>query len=96
MMLAAALAIAAIIALGVSLAWRSNDQRALAHVARKNCEAIEALKDAVRPEPFNAAETRSLLADIGVDPNSDQGRRILESAERNNARERRALAPSQC
>jgi hypothetical protein len=96
MVLAAALMIVAIAALGLVLVWRSSDQERLASVALKNCLAIENLKAIVRPDPFDALEVRRILADLNIDPDSEHAQRLIENARRDNARERRELAPHTC
>jgi hypothetical protein len=96
MLLVGVLVVAAVVALGIALAWGANDQEELARVARTNCEQIEALKAVVRPDPFDEVETRAILTDLNLDPASDHAQRLIESARRNNARERRELAPKEC
>jgi len=85
-----------IAAITTAAVFRWHDQEHLRNVARSNCQQIEALKAVVRPDPFDAAEARQLLADLNIDPDSDHAKRLLESARRNNARERRELAPRTC
>jgi hypothetical protein len=84
----------ATVALAVSLAWGANDQQELAEVVRQNCVQIEALKAVLRPELFDEAEMRRILSDLALDPATTE--RLIESARRNNARERRELAPLEC
>lgn len=96
MLLAAFVAVLSIIALGFALAWRSADQERLDRARKANCERIEALKKVVRPDPFDRVRTRLLLIDLNIDPDSERGHRLIDEAIRNNVRERRELAPSDC
>lgn len=79
-----------------AIVMRERDRNALDALAKRNCEQIETLKVAVRPEPFDEVETRAILADLNIDPESDHAKRLIQSARRNNARERRELAPKEC
>lgn len=67
---------------------RSADMRA--------CVQIETLKAVVRPDPFDETQARDLLVDLGIDPDSERGQRLLEQGRISNARERRELAPIDC
>ena len=62
----------------------------------ENCLAIEALKKQLRPEPFDLANTKRILTDLNIDPESETGRRLIEQSRSNNAREREQLAPGEC
>ena len=97
---AAAFAIFAVVALGLALAWRSADRTAAEQRLEEgritNCQAIEALKAQLRPEPFDLANTKRILTDINIDPESDTGKRLIDESRDRNARERKQLAPSDC
>lgn len=62
----------------------------------RSCEQIETLKAIVRPDVFDELQTRALLVDLDIDPDSEQGQRLLERGRVTNARERRELAPRNC
>lgn len=96
MVLAATLAIASMIALGLALSWRSADQEQIERVSRANCEAIEALKQVVRPDPFDLPMVRRLLVDLNIDPQSERGKRLIRQARKANVEEREQLAPGTC
>lgn len=96
MLSAAIVAGFAMVVLALAFVWRAHDQERLRNLAQMNCEQIEALKKVVRPEPFDVARIRRLLTDLSIDPDSERGRRLLNEAQRTNARERRELAPNEC
>ena len=62
----------------------------------ENCLAIEALKAQLRPEPFDLANTKRILVDLNIDPQSETGKRLIESSRATNVRERARLAPEEC
>lgn len=62
----------------------------------RTCAQLEVLKSFVRPEPFNEQESRRLLSDLRIDPDSERGKELLERGRLSNARERRELAPVDC
>jgi hypothetical protein len=61
----------ALIALGLSLSWRAEDQRHLNRVATDNCQAIEALKTQFRSQArtnYRALPRNARLLDIPLTP----------------------------
>ena len=62
----------------------------------ENCLAIEALKAQLRPEPFDLANTKRILTDLNIDPESETGQRLIASSRATNALERARLAPGEC
>jgi len=62
----------------------------------ENCLAIEALKAQLRPDPFDLANTKRLLVDLNVDPESEKGTRLTDESRDRTARERAQLAPRRC
>lgn len=94
--ISATFAILALLMLAVSLAFRSADQRQLEEVGVENCLAIESLKKILRPDPFDEAATRLILKDIGIDPESETGQRLLKTSRDQNVSERLELAPKEC
>lgn len=68
----------------------------LANVVARNCEQIELLKAQIRPDPFSLAETQMLLRDLGIDPESEQGQRLIALGRMRNLAEREELAPHDC
>lgn len=96
MLAASVVAGIAMLVLALAFFWRAHDQEQLRELARSNCEQIEALKAVVRPELFDLVQTRMLLRDLNIDPDSEQGQRLIEQARSTTARERRELAPTPC
>jgi hypothetical protein len=83
--------------LAVSFAVRSTDLDAVAEGRRDNCLAIERHKAFHREEAeFNLRETRAILRDLGVDPDSARGQNLLKTARRNAARDQARFAPRDC
>lgn len=88
--------VVAFAALAVSLAGVLSRGAALRDTVYRNCVQIETLKAQVRPEPFNEPRTRRLLVDLGIDPGSEAGKRLIREARQRRKEERAELAPGQC
>ncbi len=97
---AAVAAIFAVGALGLALVWRSADrastQKRLEEGRLANCVVIETLKAQLRPELFSVSNTKRILVDLHVDPESATGKRLIAQSRASNERQRRQLAPSEC
>lgn len=61
-----------------------------------NCEEIEVLKSQLRPPPFDLEDTETILRDLNIDPESENGKRLIARGRENTARERALLAPGDC
>jgi len=94
--LAATFAVFAVVALGLSLAFRSADQTRLEQGRHDNCVAIEEIKAEIRPPVFNLADTKAVLRDLNVDPASERGERLIARIRETAKVDRATFAPGKC
>jgi len=83
----------AFVALTIAFGIRTYEMR---HQTSAICREVEELKSHVRPELFNLKATRLTLIDLGIDPYSAKGERLIKGAKQHRQRERAELAPRDC
>lgn len=94
---ASGFALVAMVALGLALTWRAADQARLETGRFENCQAIEEHKKFHRQQAaFNLPETRRILRDLGINPDSERGQRIIQSGRQRAARAQARFAATNC
>jgi hypothetical protein len=78
-----------IVAYGIR-AYTVNEQQ------RTICTEINTLKAVIRPKPFDEEHTKTLLRDLGVNPDSPVGEKLLREGREQREKDRAELAPSGC
>lgn len=97
LILAAGFAVFALLSLGIVLSWRSADQSRLDENHRANCLAIEEHKAFHREESaFDLAATRTILADLNIDPDSERGQRLIAQARQQAIENQARFASAEC
>jgi len=85
----AALALVVLLLAAAGVGWSYLERRHL-------CQEVEVLKAQLRPEPFNLKRTQALLRDLGTDPKSERGKRLIRTGRENNRVIRVRLASDSC
>jgi hypothetical protein len=94
---AALLAIGALVVISFAASWRGANQDRLEEGRLANCRAIEEHKRFHREEAaFNLEEFRGILRDLAIDPDSEQGRKLIETSSRRAAREQARFGAKEC
>ena len=83
----------AFVALTVAFGIRTYEMR---QQTSNICLEVEALKAQIRPEPFNLKSVRLTLIDLGIDPYSAKGERLIKAAKQQRMQGRAELAPRDC
>lgn len=97
LILASGFAVFTLLALGLVLSWRSADQSRLEEGRAENCERIEEHKMFHREESrFDLASTRAILVDLKIDPDSEQGGRLIEQSRQQAIENQVRFAPAEC